>query len=105
VDYNEDPQDLDHLIDPEILDQGYLYAGGINGGYFSTAADNYGQPVGAVRRNNEWTTWYRIKNTPAYGNGFVTAYIDEGTLSLKYHGWSSSQWMGDDSWNWRTVSG
>ena len=101
VDYNEVPQDLDQLSDPEILDQGFLYAGGINGGYFSTATSNYGQPVGAVRRNNEWTAWYRIKNTPAYGNGFATAYIDHGNLALEYHGWADCKWNGDDLWDWQ----
>ena len=102
VDYNEQPQYLDQLTDSETLDNGYLYAGGINAGYFSTSDSNYGMPTGAVRRNNEWTNWHEIKNTPAYGNGFVTAYINDDDLSLKYHGWASGKWNGDDSWNWRT---
>ena len=102
VDYNEQPQYLDQLTDPETLDNGYLYAGGINAGYFSNSDSNFGMPTGAVRRNNEWTNWYEIKNTPAYGNGFVTAYINDDDLSLKYHGWASGRWNGDDSWNWRT---
>lgn len=102
VDYCEEPQYLDQLTDQEILDEGFLYAGGINAGYFSAGGNNYGQPVGAVRRHNEWTKWYEVGNTPAYGNGFVTAYINGDDLELKYHGWSMGKWNGDDLWNWRT---
>ncbi|MCR5229234.1 MAG: SH3 domain-containing protein [Solobacterium sp.] len=100
VDYSETPQYLDELIDPNTVARGYKYAGGINAGYFSTADYNYGQPVGAVRRNNEWTTWQGSPNTPAYGNGFATAYIDGNDLTLRYHGWSWGFWHGDSSWQW-----
>jgi len=100
IDYCETPQYLDELADMETLDRGYLYAGGINGGYFSMEEGNYGQPVGAVRRNNEWTCWGPIKNTPAYGNGFATAYITDGQMKLRYHGWAWGQWNGDDLWHW-----
>ena len=75
IDYNEEPQYLDELADQSVLDSGLLYAGGINAGYFSNSGDRYGQPVGAVRRHNAWTYWYGTENTPAYGNGFATAYI------------------------------
>ena len=102
VDYSEEPKYLNELIDQETLDSGMLYAGGINAGYFSNEGNNYGQPVGAVRRNNQWTSWYSVRNTPAYGNGFATAYITGDDLSLKYHGWQGGEWAGDDSWHWST---
>lgn len=102
VDYSEQPVYLDELIDGEALDEGLLYAGGINGGYFSNNEYEYGKPVGAVRRNNAWTSWYGTENTPAYGNGFSTAYINGDDLSLKYHGWQWGNWIGDNSWHWST---
>ena len=102
VDYSEQPLYLDELADEKTLDEGFLYAGGINAGYFSNSGDNYGQPVGAVRRNHAWTDWYGTENAPAYGNGFATAYISGDDLSLKYHGWAWGQWNGDQSWHWST---
>ena len=102
IDYNEDPMYLDELTDQAALEKGLLYAGGINAGYFANSGDLFGQPVGAVRRHNVWTYWYGTENTPAYGNGFATAYISGNDLSLKYHGWANGQWNGDSSWHWST---
>ncbi len=100
VDYSETPRYLNELADSSTIARGYRYAGGINAGYFSASDYNYGQPVGAVRRNNEWTTWQGSENTPAYGNGFATAYIDGDDLTLRYHGWNWGFWHGDSSWKW-----
>ena len=102
VDYSETPVPLNQLRDEERIAQGYRYAGGVNAGYFSNSDEEYGKPVGAVRRSNEWTSWNWAANTPAYGNGFATAYINDGDLELKYHGWSWGMWLGDDSWQWWT---
>ncbi len=100
VDYSESPALINQMKDSYRLSQGYAYAGGINAGYFNNNGEGYGKPVGAVRRYNEWTTWYGEPNTPAYGNGFATAYIDGDLLKLRYHGWSGSNWCGDNGWTW-----
>ena len=36
--------------------------------------------------NNEWTTWHGMLNTPAYGNGYATAYFNT-RHEIRYHGW------------------
>ena len=100
VDYSESPAMINQMKDGNRLSQGYAYAGGINAGYFNNGGEGYGKPVGAVRRYNEWTTWYGEPNTPAYGNGFATAYIDGDLLKLRYHGWCGSNWCGDNGWTW-----
>ncbi|MBP3891299.1 MAG: phosphodiester glycosidase family protein [Solobacterium sp.] len=100
VDYQEEPQYLSGLKDTSRLSEGYSFVGSINGGYFSNGDYEYGKPVGAVRRNNQWTRWYGSENTPAYGSGFATAYLNHNDLSLKYHGWNWGFWHGDDSWKW-----
>ncbi len=102
VDYTGTPGFVNELKDETRIEEGYQYAGGINAGYFSTADDNYGQPVGAVRRNDAWSTWQNEPCTPAYGNGFATAYIDGDDLELKYHGWKAGQWHPDQAWQWWT---
>ncbi len=102
VDYNETPQRLNKLVDQELINSGYTYVGGINAGYFSNGSYNYGKPVGAVRKNNAWTTWQGEENVPAYGSGFATAYITGTTMTLRYHGWSNGGWHGDDLWQWWT---
>ncbi|MBQ9327974.1 MAG: phosphodiester glycosidase family protein [Solobacterium sp.] len=102
VDYSETPKYVNEMRDPDTIARGYQYAGGINAGYFSNTEDNYGRPVGAVRRNHAWTSWYGEENTPAYGNGFATAYIDDEDLTLRYHGWANGMWNGDTFWQWWT---
>ena len=101
VDYSESPAMINQMKDYNRISQGYAYAGGINAGYFENGGgEGYGKPVGAVRRYGDWTTWYGIPNTPAYGNGFATAYIDGDVLKLRYHGWAGNSWCGDGGWTW-----
>ena len=102
VDYSEVPKYLDELYDKEMTEQGYMRVGGVNAGYFSNGSVEYGRPVGAVRTNNEWTTWQGKLNTPAYGNGFATAYFNTYDMTIKYHGWQNSRWKGDHNWSWWT---
>lgn len=99
IDYKETPSYVTELVDEQLIQSGYRYVGGINAGYFSVSS---GKPVGAVRRHNAWTSWYGEENTPAYGNGFSTAYITKDKMTLKYHGWAGSNWYGDDLWTWQT---
>ena len=100
VDYRETPGYVNELKDPETIAKGFAYAGGINAGYFSNADYEYGKPVGAVRRNNDWAVWNGEQLTPAYGNGFATAYLNGDTMKLKYHGWAKNFWFGDKLWTW-----
>ena len=100
VDYRETPVFLNELKDESLLESGWKYAGGINAGYFSNNEEEYGRPVGAVRRNNAWTVWGTEENTPAYGSGYATAYFDGSSMTLRYHGWYQGQWWGDDLWDW-----
>ena len=100
VDYRETPVFLNELKDESLLENGWHYAGGINGGFFSNNEEEYGRPVGAVRRNNAWTVWDSEENTPAYGSGYATAYFDGNEMILKYHGWYQGQWRGDNLWDW-----
>ena len=101
VDYSESPAMINQMKDYNRISQGYAYAGGINAGYFENGGgEGYGKPVGAVRRYGDWTTWYGIPNTPAYGNGFATPYIDGDVLKLRYHGWAGNNWCGDGGWTW-----
>ena len=100
VDYSETPKALNTLIDQEIINKGYTYAGGINAGYFANGSYEYGRPVGALRRHHAWTTWHGEENVPAYGSGFATAYITGTTMTLRYHGWQNGDWHGDDLWTW-----
>ena len=102
VDYREQPQYLDSLYDEKLIQEGYVRAGGINAGYFSNTSYEYGRPVGAVRCHNQWTSWQGKPNTPAYGNGFATAYFNTYDMTIKYHGWKNSRWMGDQCWSWWT---
>lgn len=102
VDFSETPGFVNELKDADTIAQGYQYAGGINAGYFITGADQYGRPVGGVRRHNEWVNWYHDKCVPAYGNGFATAYITGSEMNLKYHGWQYGKWAGDTAWQWFT---
>lgn len=104
VDYSELPVFLNELTDPSMEEQGFHYAGGINGGFFSNTDQEYGRPVGAVRRNNSWVLWNGEECTPAYGSGYATAYFDHNSMWLKYHGWQNGQWMGDDLWTWEGYS-
>ena len=100
VDYRETPVFLNELKDHSLIESGWQYAGGINGGFFSNNEEEYGRPVGAVRNNNVWTIWGSEENTPAYGSGYATAYFDGNNMTLKYHGWYQGQWCGDDLWDW-----
>ncbi len=102
VDYSPYPVGMGELADWETISRGYSYAGGINGGYFSNTEYEYGRPVGAVRRHNAWTYWNGIENTPSYGTGYATAYIDGEDMWIRYHGWMWNDWYGDDSWHWWT---
>ncbi len=102
IDYSEVPVYLNELKDYGTIAQGYQYAGGINGGYFSNTEFEYGRPVGAVRRHNAWTTWYGTENTPAYGSGYATAYFTGSDMWIRYHGWAWNDWHGDNSWHWST---
>lgn len=102
VDFGETPGYVNELKDPETIAAGYRYAGGINAGYFISDDAQYGRPVGAVRRHNEWVNWYNDKCVPAYGNGFATAYISGDEMDLKYHGWQYGKWNGDTAWQWWT---
>ena len=100
VDYRETPVFLNELKDESLIDNGWYYAGGINAGYFSNNEEEYGRPVGAVRRKNAWTLWGSEENTPAYGSGYSTAYFDGKNMILRYHGWYQGQWWGDNLWDW-----
>ena len=100
VDYSGTPGFVNELKDETLIEKGYRYAGGINAGYFANSDENYGQPVGAVRQNNEWSYWQGEPLTPAYGSGFATAYIDGDKMNLCYHGWKSGMWQGDKAWQW-----
>lgn len=102
VDYSEVPLHLNELKDYQTIQSGYYYAGGVNGGYFSNTSYEYGRPVGAVRRHNAWTYWYGMENAPAYGTGYATAYFNGENMWLRYHGWASNDWYGDDTWKWWT---
>ena len=102
VDFSETPGFVNELKDEETIAKGYRYAGGINAGYFITGEDQYGRPVGGVRRHNDWVNWYNDKCVPAYGSGFATAYIDGSEMNLKYHGWQYGKWAGDTAWQWWT---
>ena len=102
VDYSEVPVYLDSLYDESLIEEGYVRIGGINAGYFSNSSYEYGRPVGAVRMNNHWTSWKGKPNTPAYGSGFATAYFNTYDMTIKYHGWQDSRWMGDHVWSWWT---
>ena len=102
VDFGETPGYVNELKDEETIAKGYRYAGGINAGYFITGEDQYGRPVGAVRRHNSWVNWYDDTCVPAYGSGFATAYIDGSEMELKYHGWQNGHWAGDSAWQWWT---
>ncbi len=102
VDYCPYPVGLGELADWDTISRGYAYAGGINGGYFSNTEYEYGRPVGAVRRHNAWTYWNGIENTPSYGTGYATAYIDGEDMWIRYHGWMWNDWYGDESWHWWT---
>ena len=100
VDYRETPVFLNELKDESLLERGWYYAGGINAGYFSNNEEEYGRPVGAVRRKNAWTKWGSEENTPAYGTGYSTAYFDGKNMTIRYHGWYQGQWRGDNLWDW-----
>lgn len=100
VDYSETPVFLDELKDQNLIDHGYQYAGGINGGFFYNTDYEYGRPVGAVRKYNAWTYWQGNENAPAYGSGYVTAYFTGNDMWFRYHGWSNGQWCGDNCWDW-----
>ncbi|MBQ9328793.1 MAG: phosphodiester glycosidase family protein [Solobacterium sp.] len=102
VDYSETPVYLSQLYDTELIEQGYLRVGGINAGYFVNNSYQYGRPVGAVRVNNEWTTWHGEANTPAYGTGYATAYFNTYDMELRYHGWRNYSWQGDHNWSYWT---
>ena len=102
VDFSEVPGYVNELKDWDTIAAGYRYAGGINAGYFINEGEQYGRPVGAVRRHNQWVNWYHDKCVPAYGNGFATAYISGSELELKYHGWQYGKWAGDTAWQWWT---
>ena len=102
VDYSETPQYLDRLYDEDLIQKGYVRVGGINAGYFSNTNVEYGRPVGAVRTGNQWTSWHGMLNTPAYGNGFATAYFNTYDMVIKYHGWRNYRWEGDHNWSWWT---
>ena len=102
VDYTEEPKELNEVYDVETVSEGYAYAGGINAGFFYLTGKEYGRPVGAVRRHNEWTTWHGQENTPAYGSGFATAYFTGDQMEIRYHGWKNGEWQGDDSWDYKS---
>ncbi len=102
VDYSEVPKPLSELADEETTAAGYAYAGGINGGFFQLTGKEYGRPVGAVRRKNNWTKWQGEDNTPAYGSGFATVYFTGDTMRLKYHGWQNGIWIGDEDWTYES---
>lgn len=102
VDYSESPKYLDLLYDSSLVKRGYVRVGGINAGYFDNTPNHYGRPVGAVRVNNEWTTWHGQLNTPAFGSGYATAYFNTSDLKLRYHGWKDRKWQGDPDWSWWT---
>ena len=103
VDYSATPAHINSMVDGYRLEQGYHFAGSINAGYFENGGGgNYGKPVGAVRRYNEWAWWNGEPCTPAYGSGFATAYIDGDNLKLRYHGWSGGGWCCDAGWAWWT---
>ena len=50
VDFSEVPGYVNELKDWDTIAAGYRYAGGINAGYFINEGEQYGRPVGAVRR-------------------------------------------------------
>ena len=104
IDYSETPLFLNELRDASLEDQGFHYAGGINGGFFSNTDYEYGRPVGAVRKNNSWVLWNGEECTPAYGSGYATAYFEGDSMWLKYHGWQNGQWLGDNLWTWEGYS-
>ena len=102
VDYSETPVYLSQLEDRKLLKEGYVRVGGINAGYFNNTNTQYGRPVGAVRMNNQWTTWHGSLNTPAYGSGYATAYFNRYDMEIRYHGWQKGTWKGDHNWSYMT---
>lgn len=102
IDYTEEPKALSEIVDKDTILSGFHYAGGINAGFFQLSGKEYGRPVGAVRRKNDWTTWHGEENTPAYGSGFATAYFTGDTMWLKYHGWQDGEWKGDKDWTYES---
>jgi len=102
VDYTEEPKELNEVYDAETVSGGYAYARGITAGFFYLTGKEYGRPVGAVRRHNEWTSWHGYENTPAYGSGFATVYFTGDQMEIRYHGWKNGEWQGDNCWNYES---